>query len=73
MTVVFNTDDKSILNMFKAFAEDANIKYNVLDNPFTTNCVSLPGNPISNKELELHIENSLTSGKVTLEDFKKKR
>lgn len=73
MTVLFNTDDKNILSMFKAFAEDSNIKYNVLDNQFSKHCLSFPGNPISNEGLEDYIANSLNSGMVTLEEFKKKQ
>lgn len=73
MTVLFNTDDKNILSMFKAFAKDSNIKFNVLDNQFSKSCLSLPGNPISNEGLEEYIVNSLNSGIVTLEEFKKKQ
>ena len=37
------------------------------------NSIALPGNTISNENLEMYISESLESGTISLEDFKKTR
>jgi hypothetical protein len=37
------------------------------------NSIALPGNPIKNDDLEKYVSESLKSGSISMEDFKKNR